>query len=190
MYCILAHLTTVTHTHRYRGFIHIMSTFTGNISVSTSGVLASESLDLSSAAESFNKSYKQSFTNGTAANQANQMFVDTRSVSGSSNDDIDLAGVLVDGLGSTITFTSVKTIVIKAASTNGDALHIGAGTNPFFSFLGDATDLIKLQPGGLFAITNPEADGYTVTTGTADILRIANQDAGTASYDIILYGEV
>ena len=168
-----------------------MATFTGNVNVSVSGTLASESLDLGTASRTLNKSYRQAFTSGTGANQANQMFADTRTVSGSSNDDLDLAGVLTDGLGNTITFTSIKAIIINSVTANGDALHItDDGVSGFISWLGATGDIVKLRPGGSFMITNPEANGYAVTAGTADILRIANQDAGAATYDITIIGEV
>lgn len=168
-----------------------MATFKGNVNLSVNGTLTSASVDLGSASQSLNTSFKQAFANGTAANQANQMFADTRSIAGSSDDDLDLAGSLVDGIGNTITFTSIKAIIIHAASTNGDALHVGAAAaNGFTTFFGSSTDLIKIRPGGSFMIVNPEANGYAVTAGTADKFRISNQDASTASFDIVLIGEV
>lgn len=167
-----------------------MATFTGNVNVNVTGTL-SNALDIGSAAHSFTKSYKQAFANGTAADQANAVYTDTRTVGGSADDDIDLAGILVDGLGSTITFTSIKGIIINSVSANGDALHLtDDGAAGFFTYLGATGDIIKIRPGGTFALVNPEADGYAVTATTGDILRITNADSSSATYDIILIGEI
>lgn len=150
----------------------------------------SETQDIGSKSYAANKNYNQAFANGTGINQANQIWTDTRTISGSSNDDIDLAGVLTDVYGTTLTFTSIKAIIINSLATNGNALNVGAGTNPFLTMFGDATDIIVVRPGGTFAIINPEANGYAVTASTGDILRIANADASDATYDIIIIGEI
>lgn len=167
-----------------------MANFTGSMSMTVIGSLTG-TVDFGSVGHNQNKSYKTSFANGTGASQANQIFSDQRSIAGSSNEDIDLAGALVDALGSTVTFTSIKGIMISSASANGNDIQLGAAaTNQFFAFLGSNTDLVNIVPGGLFCITNPEADGYAVTAGTGDLLRITNTDSSTITYDIHIIGEV
>jgi hypothetical protein len=166
-----------------------MSTFTGSMKINFAGTQAA-SPDKGSAAHSVAQAVNQAFANGTAANQANQMFVDTRTVSGSSNDDLDLSGSFVDELGATIAFTSIKGFLITSDAANGDVLNIGAGTNPFFSFFADSTDILKVHPGGTAMLVNPTAAGYAVTASTADILRIANADASSATYTIYLIGTI
>jgi len=166
-----------------------MSTFTGTMKINFSGTQAATP-DKGSAAHSVAQAVNQAFANGTAADQANQMYVDTRTIAGSSNDDIDLAASLVDELGATITFTSIKGFLITSDAANGDVLNIGAGTNAFFSFFGDTTDILKVHPGGTAMLVNPTAAGYAVTASTADILRIANADASSATYTIYLIGTI
>lgn len=143
--------------------------------------------DIGEAGHEIDKIYLTKFTNGTGANQAQVIFSDSRSTAG--NDDLDLAGGLTDALGNVLTFTSVKTIIVKAADANTTNVLIGAeGTNEFSSFFGDDTDKLVLPPGGVFMITNPGATGFGVTATTADKLRIAAA-SGTVAFEVILIGE-
>jgi hypothetical protein len=161
-----------------------------SIKLSVSGSL-SNAIDIGSAGYSFNKTYTNNFANGTGANQANNIWTDSRSVNASSNDDLDLAGSLTNAFGATLTFTNVKAIIIKSDADNGDDLEVGAeGSADFATFFGDASDKIIVPPGGMFCLTNPGADGFGVTATTGDILRIANTDSGgSATYEIIVIGE-
>lgn len=164
-----------------------MATLTGTVSLKFNGTY-SDTADLGTLSHSFAELFSNTFTSGTGANQVNSMFADNRSISG--NDDLDLAGGLTDSFGNTVTFTSVKAILIRATSTNTDNLVLGAeGTNPFSTPFNDATDAIIIPPGGLFCLTNPAANGFVVTAGTGDILRVA-PTSGTQAYDIIILGEV
>lgn len=132
--------------------------------------------------------------NGTVADAADRIFVDERTVASATNDDIDLAGVLVGALGSTITFVEIVAILIinrsKAGVANTTNLTIGVGTNPFVGFLGGTTPTIgPIRPGGFVMIGCPADVGIgTVTAGTADILRIANSSGAAATYQIAIIG--
>ena len=164
--------------------------FIGNVSVSIDSTL-SGNLDVGTGTHVINKNYKTRFTNGIGIDQANQMWSDSRTLTASATEDLDLAGVLTNAFGTTLTFTSIKAIVIKALSTNtNDVIVVGAASNAFLLF-GDATDTISIKPNGAFGITNPEANGYTVTVGTGDILKITNSAGSTSvTYEITIIGEV
>lgn len=164
--------------------------FSGNILVAVTGQLTGD-LDIGTGTHAVDKNYRTTFTNGTGANQANMMWTDTRTISGSGSDDIDLAGVLTSAFGTTITFTSIKGIVIQASSSNGDSISVGGdATAALANLFAAVNDEIVVAPGGTFAIVNPNADGYAVTASTADILEITNLDAAAVTYDIIIIGEV
>lgn len=152
----------------------------------------SKALDIGTGTQKVNTTYTTSLTNGTGANQANQMFTDTRTISASSSEDLDLSGVLASSFGTTLVFTSIKAIIVSAASANtNDVVIGGAAANDFSTFFGASTDTIIVVPGGTFALINPEANGYAVTAGSADLLKIANSSSGTSVvYDIIIIGEV
>lgn len=134
----------------------------------------------------------QKLTDGTTANKADLIYVDERSVSTSSNDDIDLAGVLTDAFGATITAAEIVSILIINGPISGSAnttnLTIGVGSNPFLGFLGGTTPTIgPIKPGGVFMISAGHADGVgTVGAGSSDILRIANSSGATATYQIAI----
>lgn len=123
---------------------------------------------------------------GTAANQSDLVFSDERTTAG--NDDLDLAGVLTDFYGSTLTFARVKCILIKADSGNGVNLHVGGATSAVGIFA-DATDELVVRPGGAAMVFAPDATAYAIGAGTTDVLRVAPSDGATSvTYDIMVIG--
>jgi hypothetical protein len=168
-----------------------MATFEGKLKLNLDAVFGS-SIDIGSLKH--NIDYEKSFTinSGTGAAQANQVFVDQRTLSASTGEDLDLAGGLTDAFGSTITFTSIKGIIVYAASGNtNDVLVGGASSNQFIEWVSNGSDEVVVKPGGMFMLYNPEADGYTVTASTGDLLRFENSSSGTSvTYDLILIGEI
>ena len=129
-------------------------------------------------------------TNGTGANQANQAYAARRTIPASSNESLDLSGGLENAFGVALTFAAIKAIVITAAAANtNDVVVGGAASNGFISWVGDATDTVKVKPGGMLVIAAPNAAGFDVDAGTADLLKIANSGAGTGvTYDIVIIG--
>lgn len=127
---------------------------------------------------------------GVGVNQADRLFTDQRTISASSNDDLDLAGSLADAFGQTITFARIKAILIKAAAANVNDLVVGAAAaNAFVGPFGASTHTVKVRPGGFLLLACPDATGWAVTAGTGDILRIANGAGGSSvTYDIVLIG--
>jgi len=128
--------------------------------------------------------------NGTGADQANQAFSDERTLAASTSESLDLAGSLTDAFGASITFTKIKAMLVIADEGNGDNIEVGgAASNGFASFLGDASDVVLVPPGGMFLLTAPDANGFAVTASTGDLLKINNADSGAAgSYTIVLIG--
>lgn len=166
------------------------TSLSATLKVNLSASLASTQ-DIGSASQSIPLALSQAFANGGAANQALYIFQDTRSVAASTDDDIDLAGSLSDAFGNTLTFATIKAIIVSAASTNGGMLELGGDSSTGVAGLFGATaDYINIAPGGFFVISNPSAAGYAVTATSADILRISNADSGAAaSYNIIIIGD-
>ncbi len=129
------------------------------------------------------------FTSGVSSGQADQIFSDTRTIALSSSENLDLAGSLVDALGNTLTFVTIKAILVRAAKGNtNDVLVGGAASNTFLGMFNDATDIIKVKPGGVFLWVAPQV-GAPVTASTGDILKVANSGAGSSvTYDITIIG--
>ena len=147
--------------------------------------------DLASVVADFNSLPKTeiTLTPGTSSGNADLIFMDKRTISASSTENLDLAGGLVDPLGATLTFVTVKAIYVKASSANTNNVVVGgAGSNTLLGIFSDATDKILVKPGGVFMWVAP-ATGATVTTLTGDILLVANSSSGTSvTYDIVIIG--
>lgn len=130
-----------------------------------------------------------SLLNGTGANESNQAWSDKSQLAALAVDSHDLAGSMNDAFGNAITFTSITAILITANDSNVDNIEVGGNANAFASFVGGATEIIKVPPGGMLLITAPDATGFPVTAGTADVLDITNVDgAAVADYELLLVG--
>jgi hypothetical protein len=127
---------------------------------------------------------------GTGANQADKIFHDQRTLTASSTENLDLAGVLVDAFGTTITLLRVKVLLVYAAAANTNNVLVGgAASNQFINWVGDPTDVVVVRPGGLFLTVAPDATGFAVTPNTGDLLKVANSAGGTSvTYDIVIIG--
>lgn len=129
-------------------------------------------------------------TDGSGANQANKLFTDQRTLAASGTEDLDLNGTLVDAFGNTFSPTKIKALVVVADAANvNDVVVGGASANQAASFFGAATHSVKVKPGGMLVLVAPDATGYAITAGTADLLKIANSSSGSAvTYTIIVIG--
>ncbi|AHE52633.1 hypothetical protein [Sphingomonas sanxanigenens] len=147
--------------------------------------------DIGSAAYDIETRARYPLTDGVGANQANNVFSDTRTLAASASESIDLAGSLANVFGVVLTFTAIKAIYVKAAAGNtNDVVIGGAASNAFVGPFADASDKLAIKPGGCVMLVNPSAAGWTVTPSTGDLLLIANSAAGTpVSYDIVIIGE-
>lgn len=130
------------------------------------------------------------YVDGTAADQADILFADTRTIVSGGTDDLDLAGALSNAFGQTITAAKIVALMISSRSSNTTNLTIGVGTNPVVGWLGGTTPTLgPIRPGGVFLRAETGAAGIcSVTAGTADILRIANAAGAAATYDIVILG--
>ncbi len=125
-----------------------------------------------------------SLLNGTGANQFDLGYMKERTIASASNDDIDIAGVLTDPLGATITAAKLVALLIineaKDGVQNTTNLTIGGGLNTVPGF---ANALAPIGPGGILLLASPGASGLaTVTAGTGDIIRVANSSGAQAKY--------
>lgn len=164
---------------------------TSKLSVGVSGKQTT-TLDFGTPEASLAKTFSVSLASGTGAGQADRIFTDTRTLGASGTEDLDLAGVLTDAFGATLTFAKVKAIYIAAAAGNTNNVVVGgAASNGFITWVGGATHTVTVRPGGAFALFagSADANGYAVTAGTGDKLTVTNS-AGTTSvtYDIAVIG--
>lgn len=127
---------------------------------------------------------------GTGANQADKIWEDTRTLTASSSEDLDLAGTLTDAFGAVLTFVRVKLLIVYAAAANTNNVVIGnASSNGWTGPFGATTHTLSVRPGGMVSIMAPDATAYGVTATTGDLLHVANSGAGTSvTYDVIVIG--
>ncbi|MDT0306125.1 hypothetical protein RM780_04000 [Streptomyces sp. DSM 44917] len=164
---------------------------TSALSVSASATLSS-ALDLTTAEAPLALRRAVALTSGTGAGQADLVFSDRRTLAASASEDLDLAGVLTDALGATVSFARIKGLIISAAAANTNNVIVGgASSNGFVSWVGGATHTVTVRPGATLALIAGQADatGYAVTAGTGDLLHIANSAGSTSvTYDVVLIG--
>jgi hypothetical protein len=149
-------------------------------------------LDLVTAQASMLKDYQTVLQTGTGAGQADKIFSDTRTLAASGTEDLDLAGVLTDAFGASITFVKIKALIISAAAGNTNNVLVGGVAAGLASILTPAaTGVAVVRPGATFAVFAGQADaaGYAVTATTADLLHIVNSAGSTTvTYDVIIIG--
>jgi hypothetical protein len=160
---------------------------TANISVSITGTQTNP-LDLGTATLPFSDSLLIALTNGTGASMADKVFTDTRTLGASATEDLDLAGVLTDAFGATITFAKIKAIYIEAAVGNTNDVQIQRATANGVPLFMAALDGLPVKPGGCFLWACP-GTGVTVTAATGDLFTITNSGGTTGvTYDVIIIG--
>ncbi len=142
-------------------------------------------VDLSTTQSQFNLSKTIALTFGSAANQANMVFTDTRSTAGA--EDLDVSGgALTDAFGVVYTIARMKALVVCASTANTTNVVLG-GDAASVPFLSTAATTTTLKPGGCFVLTDPSATGVVVTATSADIIQVA-PSSGTVAYDILIIG--
>jgi len=159
-------------------------------------------LDLSTPQDTLNLSKSLALAFGTGAGKADQVFHDRRILAGSGSEDLDLAGVLTNAYGGAVTFAKVKAIIVLNRSdetlttpvahtaTDAEVAVGGAAANEFQGPFQAAGDAIGIPAGGIFVIACNDANGWAVTAGTGDLLKIENLDAvDEACFDIVVIGE-
>lgn len=119
------------------------------------------------------------FASGVGADQADLLWADERTLAASATEDLDLAGVLTDAFGTTITMAEVVAIFVFADADNTNSVVIGDATSPVPLF-GGTNPTFSVKPGGFFCVGAPDASGLlSVGAGSTDDLKIANSSSGT-----------
>ena len=130
-------------------------------------------------------------TPGRLDNQVDVTFHDRRTVSASSNDDLQLAGrspVLTGPLGHTINIDRLRVLYLRNQDDT-NAVTVGpAPTKGFDAWINGTTPSINLRPGGAMLLTAPIGDGFQPVNDTSDVLRVANAAGADVDYDILLLG--
>lgn len=156
----------------------------------TASVLQTKAQDLTVTSDPLAKVWAAHLESGAGIGLADRVFHDTRTLAASATEDLDLAAVLADVFGATLTFARVKGLFVSASAANTNNVVIGAGTNPWATLL-NSTGTVALRPGAAAAFFAGAADavGYAVTAATGDILKVTNSAGSTTvTYDVVIVG--
>lgn len=129
------------------------------------------------------------FAEGTdAVGKADILFSDTRTLSASGTEDLDLAGSLINALGATITAAEIVAIFIRAAAGNSNNVNVTRpASNGFAGPFLAAGDGVSVKPGEYALMAS--RSGWAVTAGTGDLLTITNSSSGSSvTYDVVVIG--
>lgn len=131
------------------------------------------------------------WTQGTGSGQADRIYYAERTLTAGSNETLDLAGVLLDVYGNTLTFAKVYAIAVKNVNTAAAKLEIGPNTSNGFGidgFWGAAAHRNTVNiSSGVLVLYSPA--GVAVTAGTADLLYAENKSGSNAlTYRIAILG--
>jgi hypothetical protein len=167
-----------------------MSTLASEIKASINW-LFQEPLALTTVGDASQLSYDDQLANGAAADQADTIWSDQRTVAAAAHDDLDLTNLTHTLFGSTlaIDLASVKAIfIVNTSTTSGDLLRLdssvaNACTAPFG---GSATSLVEIGADSALLLSSKK-DGWTVDS-THKILRVANPSADSITYSIVILG--
>lgn len=164
------------------------TSFSGNLRLTFTGAYNKDT-DLSTLGQLISYQQNYGITNGTGAGNANMVFMDTRTITASSSEDIDLYGGLTDAYGTTINFTKIVGLIIAASSSNTNNVLVGgASATQFSNWTSNVNDVVVVRPGTTFMLMSNDATGYAVTS-ILDLLKIANSSSGSSvTYDLILIG--
>lgn len=166
-------------------------TLTADVGASLAWVFRDE-LDLSTVADTAALAYDRSLPDGTGADQADKIWHATRTLAGSTHDDLDLTALArtLFGASLSISLARVKALlVINTSTTAGETLRVGgAAANAFAAPFNDVSaSIVEVGPDSALLLTNKK-DGWPVTNGSSDVLRVANPNATSVTYKIAILG--
>lgn len=152
---------------------------------------ARNTIDLGASSASRQIQLALELANGTGAGQADLAFADTRTLSASATEDLDLAGALADPFGVSQVFARVKLLVVQAAAGNTNNVQVTRPASNGFPLFLAAGDGVALRPGEtlILAADDSDATGHVVTAATGDLLTVTNSGAGTSvTYSVMIVG--
>jgi hypothetical protein len=148
---------------------------------------------LSTLSDAARLEYARSLTDGVAADQADKLWHDQRSLDAEESEDLDLSALASSAFGSplSVNFAKVKALMlINLASGEGEDLLVGgggAGVDAWSAPLdGDPDAKISLPADSALLLINRKA-GWSVVPGS-QTLRVANDGTGPIAYKLAIIG--
>ncbi len=155
--------------------------------------LLTESHPLSTLTDRAALEFMQSLAPGTESGQADALWYAARSVPPLAHDDLELSALERQFLGGMVAVSLARLkalLLVNDAADEQRILHLGgAGSGAAFAGFtaGDPLAVIEVPPGGCVLLVHSR-QGWTVTPGTGDVLRIANGTDAEIPYRLVLLG--
>jgi hypothetical protein len=153
--------------------------------------LVSTVADSFSSGSSLFPAMSYSFANGSAAGQASKYHRSVNTIAANATQSFDLAGSLVDPYGATLTFSTIRAVVVSIVSPDGiKSLNVGPQgvSNAWQGPFGGVSSTSYLNTKTFVSFVDSLNLGWTVTAGTGDILPIMNSSAVSVQYVIWVLG--
>lgn len=145
-------------------------------------------LDLTTASAPITFKRQGILASGAGAGAADLVWADSRPISPSATDTLDLAGSLTGLLGGTVTFARIKGLFVAAAASNVTNITVTRPATNGVPLMSAVSSGVPVKPGGIFSWYDPSAAGVVVTAGTGDLIDFVNSGATTANYDVVIIG--
>ena len=126
--------------------------------------------------------------NGTATpNLCDDFFVHTYTLAAAASVTLTLSA-LTDDLGRTVAFVNVDSLIIQSVTrTAGDYLTVGnAASNAWTAIMGGTTPIYKVY--GLDLKVADNIDGFAVSSGSSDQLKIVNSGSNSLTFKVGIFG--
>ncbi len=124
--------------------------------------------------------------NGTTNDKADLAFVDTRTLASNTSEDLDLAGVLANALGATLTMAEVVAVLLISDPANTMNLTLGGASAEAQLWFAASGDKEVVKPGGVSLHYCPA--GWAITATSADGFKVANANGASSTYYIAIIG--
>jgi hypothetical protein len=145
-----------------------------------------KTLDLSVPQDNIAINDSNSFVDGAGALSAEGHYSDTVRLADGASTELDLSGILADAFGDTVVGTKLKALYLKNKSTDSGLIygHSAANGVPILNAaaLANAGGIL-IPPGGQDIKIAVDADGWAITAGTGDLLKLEHDSAGAAAAD-------
>jgi hypothetical protein len=124
---------------------------------------------------------------GTDANEADDFWVNyAQPIAGSGTATLDLKSLSGGPDGGSVDFAEVRAILIRARSTNGDAIRVSPHSSNGWDGLGSSFE-IEIPPGGFFRVFCGVDGALPVASNTKSI-DLDNLHSGAAVVDVLIVG--
>lgn len=134
--------------------------------------------------------FDRTYTNGSGAQQATIYFANSYTIAGAANQDIDLTGALTDDMGQTVSNAVIKELLVAIDTPDGVmSVRVGpqgvanAWQGPFGGTVATSYETVY----DVQRWTN-SWNGWAVTAGTGDILRLNNPGGTAITVHVVILG--